>query len=128
MSLIYIIEPLATVLSSAVNKSQQHREKNSWECQGLLGEKQVCCLCSKQPPIFYDLISLGIYYSHDHSSQEVEEDEKNCNGGKENLNISLLQDQIQSHPFLVLDILARLSKKPVDLNHECCERHQKAKE
>ena len=45
MGSIDIIKPLSTVLSSAINKSQQHQEKNSWEDQesnpGLLGEKQV---------------------------------------------------------------------------------------
>ena len=45
MGQIYIIKPLSTVLSSAVNKSQQNHEKNSWECKeskpGPLGEKQL---------------------------------------------------------------------------------------
>ena len=53
--IIIIIKPLSTFLSRAVNKSQQHQEKNSLECQelkpGLLGEKQVCYLCTMQPPI-----------------------------------------------------------------------------
>ena len=31
MGLIDMIKPLSTVLSSAINKSQQHQEKNSWE-------------------------------------------------------------------------------------------------
>ena len=35
MGLIDIIKPLSTVLSSAVNKSQQHQKKNSLERQGL---------------------------------------------------------------------------------------------
>ena len=42
--------PLSTVLSSAINKSQQHEEKNYWERREsnlmLLGEKQVCYLCA----------------------------------------------------------------------------------
>ena len=50
MGLNAIIKPLFPVLSSAINKSQQHQEKNSWECQesnpGLLGENQVCFLCT----------------------------------------------------------------------------------
>ena len=54
MGLIDIVKPLSTVLSSAVNNSQQHQEKNSWECQesnpGPLDEKQVCYLCAMQPP------------------------------------------------------------------------------
>ena len=54
MGLIGIIEPLSTVLSSAVIKYQQHREKNSWERResnsGLLGEKQERYLCAMQPP------------------------------------------------------------------------------
>ena len=44
MGLICIIKPLSTVLSSAVNKSQQHQEKKSWERQelnpGSLGAKR----------------------------------------------------------------------------------------
>ena len=32
-AIIYIIKPLPTLLSTAVNKSQQYQEKNSWECQ-----------------------------------------------------------------------------------------------
>ena len=54
MGLIGIFKPLSTVLSSAINESQQHQEENSWELretnQGLLGEKQVCHLCAMQPP------------------------------------------------------------------------------
>ena len=33
MGLIDMIKPLSTVQSSAVNKSQQPQEKNSWECR-----------------------------------------------------------------------------------------------
>ena len=44
MGSIDIIKLLSTALSSAVNKSEQHQEKNSWEYRvsnpGLLGEKQ----------------------------------------------------------------------------------------
>ena len=54
MGLIDINKPLSAVLSSAIDKNQQHQEKNSWEHrelnQGLLGEKQVCFLCAMQPP------------------------------------------------------------------------------
>ena len=54
MGLIDIIKPPSTVLSSAINKSKQHLEKNYRECResnlGLLGEKQVCYLCAMQPP------------------------------------------------------------------------------
>ena len=53
MGSIDIIKPMSSVLSSALGKSQQHQEKNSWECResnlGLLGEKQVCYLCAMQP-------------------------------------------------------------------------------
>ena len=49
MGSIEIFKPLSIALTSAVNKSQQHQEKNSWECQELnpelLGEKQVYYLC-----------------------------------------------------------------------------------
>ena len=45
MGLIDIIKPLSTLLSCAVNKSQQHQEKNSegrWEPNpGQPSEKQV---------------------------------------------------------------------------------------
>ena len=57
---IDIIRPLFTVLSSVVNKSQQHWETflgkpriKTW----LQGEKQVCYLCAMQPatiPYFAD--------------------------------------------------------------------------
>ena len=51
MGSIDIIKPLSTVLSNAINESQQHYEKNSWEHQesnpGLLDEKQKCYLCAK---------------------------------------------------------------------------------
>ena len=51
---IDIINPESTVLSSAIHKSQQHSEKNTWECKDLNpghpGEKQVCYLCAMQPP------------------------------------------------------------------------------
>ena len=44
------MKPLSTVLSSAVNKAQQHQEKNYRERResnpGLLGEKQVCYICA----------------------------------------------------------------------------------
>ena len=54
MGSIDIIEPLCTILSSAINKSQQHQEKNSWKRResnpGLLVEKQVCQpLCYADP-------------------------------------------------------------------------------
>ena len=54
MGSIYITKPLSTVLSSAINKYQEHQEKYSLECQesnlGLLGEKQVCYLGTMQNP------------------------------------------------------------------------------
>ena len=54
MGSIDIIEALSTLLSSAANKSLQHQEKNSWDCQelnlGPLGEKQECYLCAMQSP------------------------------------------------------------------------------
>ena len=44
MGSIDIIKPQSSVLSSAVNKSQQYQEKNSWECRksnlGQLGAKE----------------------------------------------------------------------------------------
>ena len=47
------IKSQSTALSSAVNKSQQHQEKNSREHKefnpGLLVKKQVCYLCAMQP-------------------------------------------------------------------------------
>ena len=54
MGSIDIGKPLSTALSSAVHKSQQHQDKNSWERwvsnPGLMGEKQECYLCAMQPP------------------------------------------------------------------------------
>ena len=59
MGLIDIIKPLSTVLSGAVNKSQQHQEKKSWEHResnrGQLGKKQVCYLCAMQSPFLLTL-------------------------------------------------------------------------
>ena len=53
MGLIDIINPLSTVLSSAINKSPEDQEKHYWESQelnpGQLGEKQVCYHCAMQP-------------------------------------------------------------------------------
>ena len=42
----------STVLSCAIDKPQQHQEKNSWERQdsNLLGKKLICYLCAMQPP------------------------------------------------------------------------------
>ena len=55
MGSIDIIKPLSNVLSSAINKSHEHQEKNTLECRelnlGLLGEKQVCYLCAMQSPL-----------------------------------------------------------------------------
>ena len=49
----WIIKLLSAVLNSAVNKSQQHQEKNSWERRDLnfgpLGENQECYLCVASP-------------------------------------------------------------------------------
>ena len=60
MCLIDIIKHLSTILSSAVNKSLQREEKNSWGHQdsnpGLLDEKQLGYLCAMQPPAATDLI------------------------------------------------------------------------
>ena len=57
MGSIDIIKHLSTVLSSDVNKSQQHLVKNSWECResnpGLLGEKQSCYLCAELPTLVF---------------------------------------------------------------------------
>ena len=54
MGLIDVFKSLSTDLSSAVNKSQQHQEENSWERResnlGLLGGEQTCYLCALQPP------------------------------------------------------------------------------
>ena len=62
MGSIDIIKPLPTVLSSAVNKSEQHQEKNSWERResnlGPLGEKQGCYLRAMQPH-YRPLVSLS---------------------------------------------------------------------
>ena len=57
MGLIDIINPLLTVLRSAINTSQQHQEKNYWERQKLNpeGEKQLCQLCGMQPPAMANL-------------------------------------------------------------------------
>ena len=65
MGLIDIIKPLSTLLSSAVNKSQQHQEKNSREHREsnprLLGEKQVCYPCAMQPLPSLCLCWTGIF-------------------------------------------------------------------
>ena len=69
MSSIDILKPLWTVVSSVINKCQQHQEKNSWDCQeshlGPLGEKRECLLCALQPsfrPTFNSLNStIGSY-------------------------------------------------------------------
>ena len=57
MGSIDIIKPLSTVLSSAVNKSREHQEKNSWERwesnPGLMGEKQVWYLCASSAQGIY---------------------------------------------------------------------------
>ena len=63
----FIWHYLSTVLSSAVDKSQQRLEKNSWEEHresnlGLLGKKQVCYLCAMQPPLTrFDFSNLSRY-------------------------------------------------------------------
>ena len=44
MGSIHIIKTLSTVLSNAINKSQQHQEKNSWECrESILYFSTVTC-------------------------------------------------------------------------------------
>ena len=65
MGSIDIFKALPTLLSSVVNKSEQHQEKNCGECQEsnrrLLGEKQICYLCAMQPPeggIFFVFVSI----------------------------------------------------------------------
>ena len=62
MSLIDIIKPLSTVLSSVVNKSQQHQEKIYWESRelnpGLLGEKQYATSLLFQSPREITLVSF----------------------------------------------------------------------
>ena len=49
-----MINLLSPILSSTIHQSEQHQEKNSWECwelnPGLLGEKSVCYLCAMQLP------------------------------------------------------------------------------
>ena len=65
MDSIDIIKLESTVLSHAVNESQQHKEKNYWDRQesnpGLLGGKQVCYLFAMQPPLLHiSLISVPI--------------------------------------------------------------------
>ena len=64
MALFDMIKPLSTVLSSAVSNSQQHQEKNYWDCwelnPGRLGEKQGYYLCAMQPPMPNDISNCGI--------------------------------------------------------------------
>ena len=54
MGSIDIIKCLSTVLSTAINKSQQHWKKNYWERGDsnprLLGEKIERHLCAMHPP------------------------------------------------------------------------------
>ena len=67
MGSIDIIKHLSTLLSCAVNKSQQHQEKNSWECwgsnPGLLGEKQEFYLFAKQPHKLNRILALTWSFS-----------------------------------------------------------------
>ena len=68
MVLIDFIKFLSCNISSTVNKSQQHQEKYSLECQesnpGSLGEKLECYLCAKQPPLRIELTSPRVFLSN----------------------------------------------------------------
>ena len=67
MSLIDIIKPLSTILSSAVTKSQQHQMKNSWDGResnrGPLGSKQeghpLCYAAPFVQHLFPSLVSCS---------------------------------------------------------------------
>ena len=62
MGLIDIVKPLCIVLSSAINKSQQHETNNSWKCRELnlwlVGEKRLSYLCALQPPAAGEVCGL----------------------------------------------------------------------
>ena len=64
MGSIDIIIPRSIVLGSAINKSQQHQEKNYWECResnpGLLGEKQFCVIWAEVAHRTSDWEVLGL--------------------------------------------------------------------
>ena len=80
MGLIDIIKPLSSVPTSAVNKSQPHLEKNSWEGResnlGLLGVKLVCVPC--KPPLKWSLLfnpdptkADDAFYSREREIEEI---------------------------------------------------------
>ena len=66
MGSIDIIKPLSNVLSSAINKSHEHQEKNTLECRelnlGLLGEKQVCYLSAMYPPYPLGQLTMLLFF------------------------------------------------------------------
>ena len=74
MGSIDTIRPLPTVLSSAINKSQQHQVKNSWELQelnlGLLVHSENGMQCAMRPPLYYLL--FVVCFSLDESVSVVE--------------------------------------------------------
>ena len=66
-----IIKPLSTVLSSAINKSQQHQVKNSWELQELnLGLQGV--LCAPPPPTLLSFVCCLFFSRRSVSVVETE--------------------------------------------------------
>ena len=72
MGLIDIIKPMYTVTSIAINKSQQHQDKNSWEYResnsGQLSEKQICYLFSTQPPVCLVVINITYFFQKSRST------------------------------------------------------------
>ena len=64
MGLIDIIKPLFTVLSSAVNKSQQHQEKNS--CEHWESSPGKNSMFSTSHPLYrqFFFLSLSLSFSH----------------------------------------------------------------
>ena len=70
--------PLSTVLNSAINKSQQHHEKNYWEHRELnpepLDENQDCNLCAVQPHV---LIKPFCAYNFEAKNQLTEPKKRN---------------------------------------------------
>ena len=65
MGLIDIIKPMSTVLSSAINKSLQHQEKNSWEhylCAMQPAQLFVYCLLAYSQIIITFQLNLTCQY------------------------------------------------------------------
>ena len=64
MGFIGFIKSLSNVLSSDVDKPQEHQEKDFWKCQesnpGLLGEKQLCFL-SYAAPYFILIVKTCVF-------------------------------------------------------------------